>query len=69
MSNARAAVYYYRAARDRDTARVFRKFGYYASADHLERRADRSERMADNEMQEAPESFDAGASASLSPRT
>lgn len=49
MSNARAAVHAYRALQDRATATTFRRFGYHASADVLERRAERHEREAERE--------------------
>lgn len=44
MSNAVAAYYAYLAQSDREKARVFRNFGYFASAEYVERRADRFDR-------------------------
>jgi hypothetical protein len=59
MSNAAAAYYAYLALVDRDRARVFRNFGYFASAEHVERRAERYEAMSDREMRGAAPMTDA----------
>jgi hypothetical protein len=58
MSNAVAAYYAYLAQVDREKARVFRNFGYFASADYVERRAeryDRESRAAARESKAAPQ--------------
>jgi hypothetical protein len=55
MSNALAALYAWRALEDRRTAATFRKFGYHASADHVERRADRMERLSNAQSEAAPQ--------------
>ncbi len=57
MSNAAAAYYAYLALVDRDRARVFRNFGYFASADYLARRAERYEAIAGREVLNAPPSW------------
>lgn len=61
MSNALAAYYTYLALEERERARVFRKFGYYASAQAIERRAERHENRAALETSRAEESCDSPA--------
>lgn len=61
MSNALAAYYTYLALEERERARVFRKFGYYASAQVIERRAERHEDRAAVETSRAGESRDSSA--------
>lgn len=59
MSNATAAYYTYLARVDRDRAKVFRNFGYHASAAFVENRADRYEREA-RAQSETPPTITAG---------
>lgn len=67
MSNARAAMFAYLAQVDRDKARVFRNFGYHASARVIEARARRHESNAILESKEAPQDEPYGASRASHP--
>jgi hypothetical protein len=49
MSNAAAAYYAYLARVDHERARVLRNFGYHASADYIQARARRYDRMTKSE--------------------